>query len=198
MAPFSGTLSDRIGPRLPASLGMAFQAAGLLQPDDRCRRTSSPPTSCGGSSLIGVGHGLFMSPNSSAVLGAVPRPRLGTASGMSAETRVVGQALGIVLSAAVVAVRLPVHLAELGGAGGHGGAGGQGVAGDAFVAAIHDAFVVAALICCVGIVTSLVRGGGGGREAGREATPKERGAAIRRAGADAGLTAANRVERGAP
>jgi EmrB/QacA subfamily drug resistance transporter len=175
VAPFSGTLSDRIGPRLPASLGMAFQAVGLLS------LTSLPPELAPADlvwrlALIGIGHGLFMSPNSSAVLGAVPRPRRGTASGMAAETRVVGQALGIVLSAAVVAIRLPVHVAELGGAGGAGGADGDGVAGAAFVAAIHDAFAVAALICCVGIVTSLVRGGGGGRAADPEAGVAQGGA----------------------
>jgi len=158
VAPFSGSLSDQIGPRLPASLGIALLAAGLLS------LTTLPPAFGPGDLawrlvLVGAGQGLFMSPNSSAVLGAVPRPRLGTASGMSAETRVVGQAIGIVVSAAVVAARLPVHLAEL------GGAAGQDAASQAFVAAIHDAFMVAALICSVGIATSLVRGGGG-RDAG--------------------------------
>lgn len=175
VAPFSGALSDRIGPRLPASLGMAFQGVGLLS------LTTLPPAFVPADLvwrlvLIGVGHGLFMSPNSSAVLGAVPRPRLGTASGMVAETRVVGQALGIVISAAVVAVRLPFHVAELGGAGGQGVPGGQGVAEAALIAAIHDAFVVAALICSIGIVTSLVRGGGGGRTAERDASPAGRDA----------------------
>jgi EmrB/QacA subfamily drug resistance transporter len=154
VAPFSGSLSDRIGSRLPASLGVALLAVGLLS------LTTLPPgfeplELTWRLVLIGVGQGLFMSPNSSAVLGAVPRPRLGTASGMVAETRVVGQALGIVLSAAVVAVRLPVHLAAA--------SGGGAPAAQAFVAATHDAFVVAALICSVGIVTSLVRGPGRSR-----------------------------------
>ena len=54
-----------------------------------------------------------MSPNSSAVLGSVPRPRIGTASGTLAQMRVNGQVLGIALSGAIVATRLPVHLAEL-------------------------------------------------------------------------------------
>jgi hypothetical protein len=94
-----------------------------------------------------------MSPNSSAVLGSVPRPRVGTASGTLAEMRVNGQALGIALSAAVVAARLPVHLAELGS-----GAPTAAVRNAALAGAIHDAFVAAALICCVGIVTSLIRG----------------------------------------
>ena len=95
-----------------------------------------------------------MSPNSSAVLGSVPRPRIGTASGTLAQMRVVGQALGIALSAAIVATRVPVHLAT-------GGAGTPAAqASAALAAAIHDAFVVAAVICCIGIATSLVRGSG--------------------------------------
>jgi hypothetical protein len=66
--------------------------------------------------------------------------------------RVTGQALGIALSAAIVATRLPIHLAELGGPP---TAALQSVA---LAGAIHDAFVVAALVCGAGIVTSLVRG----------------------------------------
>jgi EmrB/QacA subfamily drug resistance transporter len=161
VAPFSGSLSDRIGSRLPASVGVALLAVGMLS------LTTLPPgfeplELTWRLVLIGVGQGLFMSPNSSAVLGAVPRPRLGTASGMAAETRVVGQALGIVLSAAVVAVRLPVHLAAT--------SGGEAAATQAFVAATHDAFVLAALLCSIGIVTSLVRGAGGGAGAAEAVT----------------------------
>jgi hypothetical protein len=102
--------------------------------------------------LLGIGQGLFMSPNSSAVLGAVPRSRVGTASGTLAQMRVNGQALGIALSGAIVAIRMPVHLAE--GAG-HPPAT---LATVAQASSIHDAFVVAALVCTVGIVASLVRG----------------------------------------
>jgi len=152
VAPFSGALSDRIGQRLPASIGIAVLAAGLLSlttlPDqfavaDLAWRLA----------LIGAGQGLFLSPNSSAILGAVPRPRLGTASGMIAQMRVVGQALGIVVSAAVVALRLPAHLAAL-----------DDLPPDqarqaAFALAAHDAFIVAALICSIGIGASLLRGG---------------------------------------
>jgi hypothetical protein len=66
--------------------------------------------------------------------------------------RVNGQALGIALSGAVVATRLPVHL---------GPVSGQVTAAmrnQALAGAIHDAFVVAAIVCSVGIVTSLIRG----------------------------------------
>ncbi|MGZ6339611.1 MAG: hypothetical protein ACXWNG_04525, partial [Candidatus Limnocylindrales bacterium] len=48
---------------------------------------------------------------------------------------------------------LPVHLAELGG-----GAPTAALRSVALAGAIHDAFVVAAAVCGVGIVTSLIRG----------------------------------------
>jgi EmrB/QacA subfamily drug resistance transporter len=152
VAPFSGTASDRFGPRIPASAGMAIMALGLLS------LTQLPvefalPDLVWRLVVLGLGQGLFMSPNSSAVLGSVPRPRVGTASGTLAQMRVNGQALGIALSGAIVATRLPVHLAELGG-----GTPTAALQNAALAGAIHDAFVVAAAVCCVGIVTSLVRG----------------------------------------
>jgi len=103
--------------------------------------------------LLGVGQGLFMSPNSSAVLGSVPRERVGTASGTLAQMRVNGQALGIAISGAVFATRLPIHLAELGR-----GIPTPAMQTAALTSAIHDAFIVAALICCIGVVASLIRG----------------------------------------
>jgi EmrB/QacA subfamily drug resistance transporter len=151
---FSGAASDRFGPRLPASAGMAIMVLALLTltqlPVD-----FSLPDLIWRLVLLGIGQGLFMSPNSSAVLGSVPRARVGTASGILAQMRVNGQALGIALSAAVVAIRLPVHLAETGG--GHGAA----AANLATIGAYHDAFAAAAFICCLGVVASLVRGSAG-------------------------------------
>ena len=147
VAPFSGTASDRFGPGVLASTGMLLMVLALLS------LTQLPvdfalPDLVWRLILMGVGQGLFMSPNSSAVLGSVPGRRVGTASGTLAQMRVVGQALGIALSAAIVATRLPVHLA------------GATSPGDALAGAIHDAFWVAAAVCSVGIVTSLIRGSG--------------------------------------
>ncbi len=162
VAPFSGALSDRIGTRLPASLGVAVLVVGLAS-------LTQLPTNFAVIDLIwrlvlvGFGMGMFMSPNSSAVLGSVPHPRIGTASGTLAQMRIDGQALGIALSSAVVAIRLPVHLAEL-----EQRVGGATAQADALILAIHDAFGVAALICCIGIVASLV-GHYGGRGAEGEA-----------------------------
>ena len=152
VAPFSGAASDRFGPRVPASAGMAILVLGILS------LTQLPvdfglPDLIWRLVLVGIGQGMFMSPNSSAVLGSVPRPRVGTASGTLAQMRVNGQALGIALSGAVVATRLPFHLAQFGD-----GAPTAAARNAALAGAIHDAFVLAAIICCLGIVASLVRG----------------------------------------
>lgn len=156
VAPFSGAASDRFGPRILASTGMAIMALALLS------LTQLPvdfalPDLVWRLVLLGLGQGMFMSPNSSAVLGAVlgsvPRSRVGTASGTLAQMRVNGQALGIALSAAIVATRLPVHLVELGG-----GTPTAVLRNVALAGAIHDAFAVAAGVCCAGILTSLIRG----------------------------------------
>ncbi len=169
VAPFSGMASDRVGPAVPASVGMVLMVLALLS------LTQLPvdfalPDLIWRLVVMGVGQGLFMSPNSAAVLGSVPGRRVGTASGTLAQMRVTGQSLGIALSAAIVATRLPVHLA---------GAASQG---EALADAIHDAFWVAAAVCAVGIVTSLIRGSGRrGRVEGqiaaiRPAGPKAPGA----------------------
>jgi EmrB/QacA subfamily drug resistance transporter len=160
VAPLSGALSDRIGPRLPASIGMAIMVLGLLS------LTQLPvnftlPDLIWRLVLLGIGQGLFMSPNSSAVLGSVPRPRMGTASGTLAQMRVNGQALGIALSAAIVAIRMPVHL------GAAVGPPTVAVRNVALADSIHDAFAIAALICCIGIVASLVRGSAAHHESQR-------------------------------
>jgi EmrB/QacA subfamily drug resistance transporter len=152
VAPLSGAASDRFGPRILASTGLAITTVGLLA------LTQLPldfalPDLVWRLVLLGLGQGMFMSPNSSAVLGAVPRPRVGTASGTLAQMRVNGQTLGIALGGAIVARRLPIHLTELGN-----DAPGGPLASAALAGAIHDAFVVAAVVTGIGIVSSLIRG----------------------------------------
>jgi EmrB/QacA subfamily drug resistance transporter len=152
VAPFSGAASDRFGPRALASAGMIVMVAGLLSLAELPLNFSLPDL-IWRLALLGLGQGLFMSPNSSAVLGSVPRPRVGTASGTLAQMRVNGQALGIALSGAIYATRLPVHLSALAVS-----VPAASLRAEAQTGAIHDAFVVAAIVCCLGIVTSLVRG----------------------------------------
>ncbi|HEX3721830.1 MAG TPA: MFS transporter, partial [Nitrolancea sp.] len=93
------------------------------------------------------------SPNSSAILGSVPRNRLGVASGTLAEMRINGQVLGIAAGGAIIASRMQGHVEQL-----TGHVPPAIVQRTAFVLSLHDAFYVAAAVVALGIFTSMVRG----------------------------------------
>ncbi len=101
VAPFSGALSDRLGTRGLAVTGAAFCAAALttmafLPPD-------AAPLSIGWRlAFFGLGTGIFQSPNNSAVMGSVPRPHLGIASGILGTVRTTGMAVGIAMAGLVL------------------------------------------------------------------------------------------------
>jgi len=99
-APIAGSLSDRFGTRPLAAIGLAVLVVGFLAVS-----TLSLDTTPLGYILrflpIGIGAGLFQSPNNSAVMGAAPRNRLGIASGLLALTRTLGQVTGIAILGAL-------------------------------------------------------------------------------------------------
>lgn len=99
-APVSGRLSDRVGSRLPTTLGMLIMAAGLFL---LSRLTLEAPIWLVllGLAIGGFGTGLFVAPNNSALMGAAPRNRQGIAAGVLALARNVGMVLGIGLTGAI-------------------------------------------------------------------------------------------------
>jgi EmrB/QacA subfamily drug resistance transporter len=99
-APLSGTLSDRLGTRLPTTLGMLFLAAGLFL---LSRLTPSSPYYhvVIGLGVAGLGTGMFTAPNGSALMGSAPKSRQGIASGMLALARNVGMVLGVGFAGAI-------------------------------------------------------------------------------------------------
>ncbi len=60
-------------------------------------------------SLLGLGMGIFQSPNNSAIMGAAPAGRLGVASGLLAISRTLGQITGIAVLGAFWAARVTVY-----------------------------------------------------------------------------------------
>jgi MFS family permease len=92
--PISGWLSDRFGARGFATGGMLVVAASfvglLLLPTD-----FSYPWFAALIGLSGVGSGLFASPNSAAIMNAVPASQRGAASGMRATFQNSGMVLSI-------------------------------------------------------------------------------------------------------
>jgi EmrB/QacA subfamily drug resistance transporter len=93
-SPLSGHLSDRTGTRLISSVGLLILVGGYLG-----LTTLSSETTTLGYVLrflpIGLGVGIFQSPNNSAIMGTAPRERLGIVSSLLSITRTLGQSSGI-------------------------------------------------------------------------------------------------------
>ncbi len=140
-ASFSGALSDRIGSRVPATAGMTVLAGGLFL---LSRLGGSTPIVGVAAVLavVGLGVGLFTSPNNSAVMGAVPAARRGVASGVLATARTLGNVLGVGVAGAIYATALA-------------NAGAQ--TPPAVVAAVGWAILFAAGVAVLGALTSATR-----------------------------------------
>jgi EmrB/QacA subfamily drug resistance transporter len=114
-APASGSISDRVGPRRVLVVGLAVLVAAyaLMQ----VLTVASPLWAV---ILVmapaGLGMGIFQSPNNSAVMGSVPRERLGVASAMLGITRNTGQLSGIAVLGAIWAMRVNAHAGFVGDA----------------------------------------------------------------------------------
>jgi EmrB/QacA subfamily drug resistance transporter len=143
VAPVSGWLSDKVGPSIPASLGMALLAGGIFL-ISRLGAAPSQNEIVSRLMLAGVGLGLFSSANSSAIMGMVPIDRQGVANGVVSTARQLGMMLGVAATTAIFKARHPLY-ATLGEA-------------QATTAAAEDAFLVVAAIVLLGVLTSLVRG----------------------------------------
>lgn len=98
-SPLSGWLADRTGAaRAIATVGAAFATAALVLLALVAERATPLGIACC-LGILGVAIGIFQSPNNSALMGAVPKERLGTAGGLLATVRVTGLLLGNQLGA---------------------------------------------------------------------------------------------------
>jgi DHA2 family multidrug resistance protein-like MFS transporter len=98
MAPVAGRLSDRYSPGLRGGVGLAILAAGLVL----LLGMPAAPTALDigwRMAICGVGFGFFQAPNVKAIMASAPASRGGSASGMVATARLIGQSTGAALVA---------------------------------------------------------------------------------------------------
>jgi len=96
VAPFAGKLSDRFQPRVIATLGCSIVALGFVLLNQLDTHTSALyiGVSLG---VIGLGFGLFSTPNNSAIMGAVKQQEIGVASASMNLSRTIGNLVGMSL-----------------------------------------------------------------------------------------------------
>ena len=112
VAPTAGALSDKYGTRPISTIGLIVLIGGYLALS-RLNVTTSFWSYLLAATPLGVGMGIFQSPNNSAVMGAAPRERLGVASGLLAISRTLGQTTGIALMGAFWAARTMAYEGEI-------------------------------------------------------------------------------------
>jgi EmrB/QacA subfamily drug resistance transporter len=143
-SPLAGRLSDRIEPRMIASVGMLITVIGLLffvfiGPD------TSKLMIVLILAFLGFGFALFSSPNMSAIMGSVEKRHLGIASGTVATMRLLGQMVSMAIAMVVFAVfigREPISPSNYG----------------EFLKSVRLSFLIFSLLCALGILFSLMRG----------------------------------------
>jgi EmrB/QacA subfamily drug resistance transporter len=159
VAPFSGTLADRLGSRWLSPVGLAIVCFGLFLLS-QINLQSSTWDIIWRLAVTGIGQGLFQSPNTRTIMGAAPLHAQGEASGLLATGRVIGQSMSVALTGTV--------FAALGGA-----AAGTllsssqaqslpltAISGlqNTFVSSFHAALLACAAFAALGIFTALARG----------------------------------------
>ncbi len=143
-SPLAGRVSDRIEPRIVASMGMGITTLGLallaLLSD-----TSSLGYIVVALVIAGFGFALFSSPNTNAVMSSVERSHLGVASATLGVMRAVGQMLSMGIATLIIAVYV----------------GGVQITPEnhaSFSSGFRLAFVIFTALCLVGVFSSLARG----------------------------------------
>jgi EmrB/QacA subfamily drug resistance transporter len=147
LAPLAGWLADRSGAWWPSLGGLVVQVVALSLIARFDTETSLLQVGLV-LVLLGVALGLFIAPNTSFIMGSVPRDQLGVASGMVTTMRSLGVVTGVALLTSIYAARSAEYGAP---------AGDSGTA-TFVVPAFQDAFTFAALLCLVAVGLALVRG----------------------------------------
>lgn len=155
LSPISGALADRYGSRTLATLGMIITGVGLLGLTTIAVDTPYWQLALW-QLIVGAGSGLFNSPNTSAVMGAVPAAKRGVGAGTRMMLTQSGFVISIALAIGLVtsAMDPQVMLAVFAGTQ----TGSAGIDLSPFIGALHVAFWVGVVASALGAIASFMRG----------------------------------------
>ena len=153
VGPLSGWLSDKVGSRVLCTVGMTFVCTALFL-NSRLSIASSEVDVLVRLVIQGIGAGMFGSPNNSSIMGSVPRDKLSTGSAMIGTVRQIGMSIGVAIAGAIFAGRQAFHAGQLAG----NGLAPQMLSRLSLIGGFKDTLLVGAIVCSIGIFTSLARG----------------------------------------
>ena len=143
-SPLAGRLSDKIEPRVIASLGMGLTTAGLILLA-LIDHTTPRLFLIISLMVLGLGFALFSSPNMNAIMSSVPKKYYGIASGSVGTMRVLGHMFSMGIATLVIAFFI----------------GRARITPDlhpALIGCVKTTFLIFACLCAAGIYFSLSRG----------------------------------------
>jgi EmrB/QacA subfamily drug resistance transporter len=143
MSPIAGKLSDRKNPGIIASFGMGLTAIGLIM---LCTIKETTPVYLIVLLLLlmGIGFGLFSSPNSNAIMSSVEKRHLGIASGVVGTMRMIGQMMS--MGIAMMLLSLYIGNQEI-----------KPLVYPGLVSGMRTGFIIFSILCVLGIFASLGR-----------------------------------------
>jgi MFS family permease len=144
LSPLSGWLSDKIEPRIVVSVGMGLTCAGLV-PFAFVAASTPLIWIVVPLFILGMGFGIFSSPNTNAIMSSVSEKNLGVASALSGTMRT----LGILFSMAVTMILMSIFVGRVVITPEHY---------DSFLVCLRVAFAIFTALCFTGIFFSLSRG----------------------------------------
>jgi EmrB/QacA subfamily drug resistance transporter len=112
MAPLGGRVSDRVGVRIPATMGLIFTSLTIFS-FTFLKGPVSHYQILWRQVVIGIGIGLFNPANNSAIIGSLSREKIGLASSFLALSRNLGMVVGIAFAEMVIALRMPAATPSL-------------------------------------------------------------------------------------
>lgn len=143
-SPFAGKFSDKIEPRIVASIGMSLAVICLLLLAFIANETSLVFITVI-LIFLGFGFALFSSPNSNAIMSSIERKFYGVASGTLATMRLIGQ----MLSMGIVMIIFTIYMGMVKITPEHYGS---------FLVSAKTAFAIFSILCSFGVLASLSRG----------------------------------------
>ncbi len=154
LSPISGRLSDKVGGRVLSTVGLAMNAFALFW-FSRLDQHSSYAAVLVSLLMFGFGRALFISPNTSSVMSAVPAEKRGVANGMRMTLNMTGGVLSVPLSLLLMTLVMPyARLSQIVGTSQL--AGGSEL--PTFLHAINNASAILGVVILVAIIPSLLRG----------------------------------------
>jgi len=156
MAPISGRWSDRHGSRVLSTVGLLITGIGLLGFTLFTRVDMSISEVVIWGAVVGVGSGIFNSPNTNTIMSVVPPERRGIAAGTRTMMNNAGSLLSIAMAFAILSSGLTPEAMNALFIGAQ--IGSKGILVDVFISDLRLAFFISFVISMVAAVISYMRG----------------------------------------